>query len=835
MTLSTKKVKSGKKSMAPAPFNPTQSNDSPAVSKAKRDSPALPSINGRKYTKRRKVDQSDRMPVSSMAEPGPDTCGQAVDLDRLANCLGQLYRVTKSEGHPDRLFDLATKLVLQITQKTPRFWKQTISKKVYRVRKMSPVVCLAIHAFYTTAEIDKTERLREDLQSGKAALRSWPLSSWTEEDETRWGNIETTHDIDNSDDEIPGSTSFQSQAAKSSHNKGRHAVQAPTHGIEPPNLHAPGNFKGETPNPIHSDTTWDCINCESPSPKPQGRREPSILVSYDQPISQPTTRPEVPNTLSPPVDTPQKATQKTYQDNQQAVPGSHADSNSSTPASEKLANLEMNHETTSAIASSETSQERILRATGYHQNNNGHDQDHHANGQGAFHYYNGGEAHRAPHHGDRPDRHPSFYQNHHYPPAPPHWFPHPGSNTGQPPAWYGPPSCGHYVPPASHALPPYGNPWSLPARPYDEHNHAEPNSHYRPHTQYPFVPLSGSNDQNSHLELRPDFQSSMEIQDSAPVDGYNGRQLQILAVYLGYGYSLDDTDEKFDAVYWCLSSVGPITFESSQQNRKYGITAEWLQNAKKQWLQFDWRKAERRINSFPNFTSHIHELGTDFKIHFVGLFSEHMDAVPVLMLHGWPGSFLEFLPILNDLKTRYTPATLPYHIVVPSLPGYAFSSTPPIDRDFRLEDAARILDTLMVGLGFGDGYVVQGGDVGSKVARVLGATSPTVRAVHLNFCIMPDPGNISETEYNDLEKKGLERASWFSRLGSAYALEHATKPATIGLTLSASPLAMLAWVGEKFLDWTDEDPSLEIILESVTLYWLSGCFSTSLWPYRRKD
>ncbi|KAK6073270.1 hypothetical protein SCUP515_06882 [Seiridium cupressi] len=511
-TLSTKKVKSGKKSMAPAPFNPTQSNDSPAVSRVTRDSPVLPCIDGRKYTKRRKVDPSDRMPISSMAEPGPDTYGQAVDLDRLANCLGQLYRVTKSEGHPDRLFDLATKLILQLTQDAPRLWKQTMSKKVYRVEKMSPVVCLAIYAFYTTAEINKTKRLREDLQRGKAALRSWPLSSWTEEDETRWGNIETTHDIDNSDDEIPGPTSSQSQAADSAHNKGRHADQAPTHEIEPSNPHAPGNLRGEPPNPIHSDITWDYIECESPSPEPKGRREPSILISHDQPISRPTAQPE-------------KATQQTYQDNQQAVPGSHVDNNPSPPASENLANLGMNHETPSAIASSETSQERILRATGYYQNNNGHGQDHHAGGQATFQYYNRGETHRAPYLGDRSDRHPGFYQNHHYPPAPPPWFPHPGSNTGQPPAWYGPPSYGHYVPPASNALPPYGNSWSLPARPYDKYSHAEPNSHYRPYTQYPFVPLSGSNDQNTHLELRPDLQSSLEIQDSASADGYNGRQM----------------------------------------------------------------------------------------------------------------------------------------------------------------------------------------------------------------------------------------------------------------------------------------------------------------------
>jgi microsomal epoxide hydrolase len=90
------------------------------------------------------------------------------------------------------------------------------------------------------------------------------------------------------------------------------------------------------------------------------------------------------------------------------------------------------------------------------------------------------------------------------------------------------------------------------------------------------------------------------------------------------------------------------------------------------------------------------------------------------MLHGWPGSFLEFLPIMQILMKKYTPSTLPYHIIVPSLPGYAFSSPPSHDRDFQLQDVARILNNLMIQLGFGTGYVAQGGDIGSKVARVLG-------------------------------------------------------------------------------------------------------------------
>lgn len=300
-----------------------------------------------------------------------------------------------------------------------------------------------------------------------------------------------------------------------------------------------------------------------------------------------------------------------------------------------------------------------------------------------------------------------------------------------------------------------------------------------------------------------------------------------------------------------LARIGPATYEGLQEDRKYGITTDWLRNAREEWAVFDWylsphlaqllrfsnrvcrRKVEAVTNSFPNFTAKVEDSGSTSVIHFAALFSRRKDAVPVLALHGWPGSFLEFLPILTRLAEKYTPATLPYHIIVPSLPGYAYSSAPPLDRDFRLENAARILDTLMVDLGFGGGYVVQGGDVGSKVARVLGGAHPRAKAVHLNFSIMPDPGNIADSEYDALEKQGLERAAWFKKLGSAYAVLHATKPSTIGLVLQTNPVALLAWIGEKFLDWTDEDPPLDTILESVTLYWLTSCYPTSIWPYRQ--
>lgn len=138
----------------------------------------------------------------------------------------------------------------------------------------------------------------------------------------------------------------------------------------------------------------------------------------------------------------------------------------------------------------------------------------------------------------------------------------------------------------------------------------------------------------------------------------------------------------------------------------------------------------------------------------------------------------------------------------------------------------------MQALGFGDGYIAQGGDLGSFIARQLGVESPSCKAFHLNLYQLPAPANADSLPISEQEKKGLERGKAFRDSGSAYAMEHGTRTATIGLTLSSSPLALLSWIGEKFLEWTDEDPSLDEILDSVSLYWLTDTFARCVYPYR---
>lgn len=187
-----------------------------------------------------------------------------------------------------------------------------------------------------------------------------------------------------------------------------------------------------------------------------------------------------------------------------------------------------------------------------------------------------------------------------------------------------------------------------------------------------------------------------------------------------------------------LSRIGPKTFENQVSDVKdfnsWGITREWLEGAKEHWLtKYDWRKTEERINGFPNYTADIEEEGFQFKIHFVGLFSKKADAIPLLIMHGWPGTFLEFLSALDVFRSKYSENDLPFHLIVPSLPGYGYSNGPPLDKNFTVEGIANVMDKLMVGLGFGDGYITQGGDIGSFVSRVIAVRKPSCKACHSMF------------------------------------------------------------------------------------------------------
>lgn len=272
-----------------------------------------------------------------------------------------------------------------------------------------------------------------------------------------------------------------------------------------------------------------------------------------------------------------------------------------------------------------------------------------------------------------------------------------------------------------------------------------------------------------------------------------------------------------------LSKLPPPTFEG--QHRNFGVTSAWMRDAKAKWEKdYDWRATETKINSLPHFTAVVQDL----RIHFVGMFSEDPNAIPLVLLHGWPGSFYEYHLLVKELRKSTSPS---FHIIVPSLPGYTFSSPPPLDRDFGLASVVQIMDELITGLGLGD-YIAVGGDIGAAVAMGL-SSLPECRGVHLNMLFTKSqPEAQPEASLPPHELAGLERAKAWVETGRAYAIEHATRPSTIAHALASSPLALLAWLAEKFLDWTDEDPSVEHILEMASLWWFTETFPTSIYPYR---
>ncbi|GME49652.1 Alpha beta hydrolase fold protein [Neofusicoccum parvum] len=287
-----------------------------------------------------------------------------------------------------------------------------------------------------------------------------------------------------------------------------------------------------------------------------------------------------------------------------------------------------------------------------------------------------------------------------------------------------------------------------------------------------------------------------------------------------------------------LLPIARPNWENGHNDRVFGTPRDWLADSVEYWKNtFDWRRQEETLNTIPQFKAEVtDDDGQRYSIHFAALFSENKDAVPLLLSHGWPGSIVEFMPILLKLRQKYAsaPEKLPYHVVVPSLVGFGFSSPPPLDKDFTILDIARIFNKMMVALGFGErGYITQGGDLGGPIAETLAALYDPVKAVHLNvYLMMSEPPKVTFSD--PMEEQAVERGNKFRATGIAYGMVHATRPSTAGLALGSSPIALLAWIGEKMVEWSDpaSTPSLDTILTNVSIYWFTGTYPTSIWCYR---
>jgi pimeloyl-ACP methyl ester carboxylesterase len=247
----------------------------------------------------------------------------------------------------------------------------------------------------------------------------------------------------------------------------------------------------------------------------------------------------------------------------------------------------------------------------------------------------------------------------------------------------------------------------------------------------------------------------------------------------------------------------------------YGFPLARVRALADHWLHtYDWRRHEAELNALPQFTTEI----DGQRVHFLHVRSANPDALPLVLIHGWPGSVLEFLDVIEPLSRDF-------HLVIPSIPGFGLSG-PTKERGWDMHRVARAFTELMDRLGY-PRYGTQGGDWGSNIARAMAVAAPrNVLAVHVNY--LPTPP-VDGVELSEEDNRRLDRIKAMMRNRPGYQVLHGTRPQTISYALTDSPVGQLAWIAEKFTEWTDPDSKIDVdrILTTVMLYWLTGTAGSS--------
>ena len=264
-----------------------------------------------------------------------------------------------------------------------------------------------------------------------------------------------------------------------------------------------------------------------------------------------------------------------------------------------------------------------------------------------------------------------------------------------------------------------------------------------------------------------------------------------------------------------------------------GTDRAYLEELCRYWRdEFDWRAHERALNRFDHFRSEIDGQG----LHFLHARSRHENALPLLITHGWPGSVLEFMKIiepLTDPEAHGGSADDAFHVVCPSLPGYGFSDAPR-EPGCHVKRVAELEATLMAELGY-TRYGAQGGDWGAVITGWLGAVDAEhLAGIHLNMLVAPPPG---EGAMDGVPPEELARVAALPAVQNAYMTVHNTNPDTLALALNDSPAGLASWIVHKFREWTDCGGDVETaftrdeLLANVTLYWVTGTIGSSLRIY----
>ncbi|MDG4863886.1 epoxide hydrolase [Streptomyces sp. T-3] len=265
----------------------------------------------------------------------------------------------------------------------------------------------------------------------------------------------------------------------------------------------------------------------------------------------------------------------------------------------------------------------------------------------------------------------------------------------------------------------------------------------------------------------------------------------------------------------------------------YGAALPYVKGLAEYWrTAYDWRKHEARLNELPQFITEI----DGAQVHFLHVRSPEPDALPLLLTHGWPGSIVEFLDLigpLTDPKAHGANSAPAFHVVVPAIPGFGFSG-PTGDQGWNATRVARAWAELMRRLGY-ERYGAQGGDLGAIISPTLARIAPdAVIGVHVNAASVGfiPLGPVAEDVQERLTAKERERLAGIAKFtgdGFGYNAIQSTRPQTLSYGLTDSPAGQLAWIIEKFKEWTHASAELpedavdrDTLLTNVMLYWLTG-------------
>jgi len=276
-------------------------------------------------------------------------------------------------------------------------------------------------------------------------------------------------------------------------------------------------------------------------------------------------------------------------------------------------------------------------------------------------------------------------------------------------------------------------------------------------------------------------------------------------------------------------------------DRSQGVQLATVQELARYWVsEYDWHRCEARMNALPQFTTEID--GID--IHFIHVKSQHENALPLIVTHGWPGSVIELLEVidpLTDPTAHGGAAEDAFDVVIPSIPGYGLSSEP-TELGWWAGRVAEVWPKLMNRLGY-TRYVAQGGDVGAAVTDAMGRLAPAgLLAIHTNLFV-PGLAGLPFPEETEEEKAAVAAMAEFRATGFGYFIEQSTRPQTIGYGLLDSPIALAAWIFDHDTDayykiasaFVDQKPSGNLtrdhILDNVTLYWLTSTGASAARSY----